>query len=120
MIRPGSARADHRSGRLRRARGSGKPQIPGFRRPGWDGGGVRFGPLRTGESIMGQLVESRDPPPGARKPPIGPDSEIRVTKLTGQSNGAIGASAPAPAFRAISIRGAWKLAGFLFIAGTLS
>ncbi len=27
---------------------------------------------------------------------------------------------PAPAFRAISIRGAWKLAGFLFIAGTLS
>jgi diguanylate cyclase (GGDEF)-like protein len=43
-----------------------------------------------------------------------------VTKLTAPANGANGASSPAPGFRAISLRGAWRLAGFLFIAGTLS
>jgi diguanylate cyclase (GGDEF)-like protein len=40
--------------------------------------------------------------------------------LNAKSNGANGASSPAPGFRAISLRGAWRLAGFLFIAGTLS
>lgn len=43
-----------------------------------------------------------------------------MTKFNAQPNGANGASSPAHAFRAITLRGAWRLAGFLFIAGTLS
>jgi diguanylate cyclase (GGDEF)-like protein len=35
-------------------------------------------------------------------------------------NGANGASSPVPSFRAISLSGAWRLAGLLFIVGTLS
>jgi diguanylate cyclase (GGDEF)-like protein len=43
-----------------------------------------------------------------------------VTKVNAPTDGANGASSSAPAFRAITVRGAWKLAAFLFIAGTLS
>jgi diguanylate cyclase (GGDEF)-like protein len=43
-----------------------------------------------------------------------------VTKVNAPTNGANGASSSAPAFRAITVRGAWRLAGFLFIVGTLS
>lgn len=43
-----------------------------------------------------------------------------MTKLTAPENGANGASSSTPGFRAITLRGAWRLAGFLFIAGTLS
>ena len=43
-----------------------------------------------------------------------------MTKVTAPKNGANGASFDVPGFRAISLQGSWRLAGFLFIAGTLS